>query len=60
MRFRSPLVQQALGGITVILVLGALSMIWPVIITLFLGIFLLLQSCSDEHELAALFMDRCR
>ncbi|MBX3303797.1 MAG: hypothetical protein KF693_16410 [Nitrospira sp.] len=54
MRVKNPLVQQALAGITVILVLGALSMIWPVIITLFIGIFLLFQSCSVEQEIAVL------
>lgn len=55
MRVKSPFVQQAWAGITVILVLGALSMIWPVIMTLFVGIFLLLQSCSAEQEIAALW-----
>lgn len=54
MRVKSPLIQQALGGITVILVLAALSLIWPVIMTLFVGIFLLLQSCSAENEISAL------
>ena len=37
MGVKSPLIQRALAGITVILVLAALSMIWPVIMTLFLG-----------------------
>jgi len=54
MRVKSALAQQALAGITVMFVLGALSMIWPVIITLFVGILLLLQSCSAEQEIAAL------
>lgn len=54
MGVRNPLVQHALAGITCILVLGALSMIWPVIITLFLGLFLLFQSCSPEQEISAL------
>ncbi|MDK2744090.1 MAG: hypothetical protein H8K03_05240 [Nitrospira sp.] len=54
MRVKSALVQQALAGGTVILVLGALSMIWPVIITLFVGILLLLQSCSAEQEIGAM------
>ncbi len=51
---KSPLMQQMLAGITLILVLGALSMIWPVIITLFLGVLLLLQSFSSEQEIAGL------
>ncbi len=54
MRAKSPLVQQTLAGITLILVLGALAMIWPVMITLFLGVLLLLQSCGGEQEIAAL------
>jgi len=54
MRTKSPLVQQTLAGITLILVLGALAMIWPVMITLFLGVLLLLQSCGAEQEIAAL------
>jgi hypothetical protein len=43
---KSPLVQQALAGITVIFMLGALSMIWPVIMTFFIGLLWLLQSYS--------------
>jgi hypothetical protein len=54
MGVRNPLVQHAWEGITCILVLGALSMIWPVIMTLFLGLFLLFQSRSPEQEIAAL------
>jgi len=53
-RDKSPLVQQTLAAITLVLVLGALSMIWPGIIALFLGVLLLLQSCSAEQEIAAL------
>lgn len=53
-RVKSPLVQQMLTGITLVLVLIALSTIWPGIIALFLGILLLLQSCSIEQEIAAL------
>ena len=55
MRVKSPLVQQTLAGITVILVLAGLSMIWPIIMTLFLGLFLLVQSCSDEQTMTTLF-----
>ena len=51
---KSPLVQQTLAAITFVLVVGALSMIWPIIITLFLGVLLLLQSCSPEQEIAVL------
>lgn len=51
---KSQLIQQMLAAITLILVLGALSMIWPAIIALFLGVLLLLQSCSAEQELAVL------
>ncbi len=40
---KSQFVQQALAGITFALVVGTLSMIWPVILTLFLGVLLLLQ-----------------
>lgn len=51
---KSPLVQQVLSGIMLILVLGALSMIWPGIIALCFGVLLLLQSCSAEQEILAL------
>ena len=51
---KSQFVQQTLAAITLVLVLGALSMIWPVIISLFLGVLLLLQSCSAEQEIAVL------
>jgi hypothetical protein len=53
-RVQSQLVQQTLAAITLVLVLGALSMIWPAIITLFLGVLLLLQSCGAEQEIAVL------
>ena len=55
LRVKSPLVQQTLAGITLVLVIGALSMIWPGIIALFLGVLLLLlQSCSAGQEIAVL------
>ena len=54
MRTQSPLIQQILAGMTLALILGALSMIWPGIIALFLGVFLLLQSCSAGQEIAVL------
>lgn len=47
-------VQQTLAGITFALVLCTLSMIWPVILTLFLGVLMLLQSFSAEPEIAVL------
>lgn len=51
---KSQFVQQTLAAITFALVLGTLSMIWPVILTLFLGVLLLLQSCGAEQEIAVL------
>ncbi len=51
---QSPFVQHAVATITLVLVLGALAMIWPGIIALFLGVVLLLKSCSDEQEIAGL------
>ncbi len=50
---KSPFVQQTLAAITLVLILFALSMIWPGIIALFLGVLLLLQSCA-EQEIAVL------
>lgn len=51
---QSRLVQHTLTVVTLILVLGVLSMIWPGIIAVFLGVLLLLQSFSASHELALL------
>lgn len=51
---KSQFVQHALTAITLVLVLGVLSMIWPSIIAVFLGVLLLLQSFSASHELAFL------
>lgn len=51
---KNQLTQQVLAGITLILVLGALSIIWPAIIAVFLSIILLLQSFSAESEIARL------
>jgi len=54
-RVKSTLVQQTLAGMTLVLVIGALSMIWPGIFALFLGVLLLLlQSCGAEQEMAML------
>ena len=43
-----------LEAITFMLVLGALSMIWPAIIALFLGVLLLLQLFTVEPEVVLL------
>lgn len=51
---RSQIGQHALEAMTVLFVLGALSMIWPGIIAIFFGIFLLLQSCGAEQEIVVL------
>lgn len=53
-KVQSQFVQQVLAAITLVLVLGALSMIWPAIIAVFLGVLLLLQSCGAEQEIALL------
>ncbi len=54
-RDKSQLVQLPLAVITFVLVLGALSMIWPAIIALFLGVLLLLlQPFSGELGVVAL------
>lgn len=53
-RVKGTLVQQTLAGMTLVLVIGALSMIWPGIFALFLGVLLLLQSCGVEQEMAML------
>jgi hypothetical protein len=41
-------------AITFLLVLGVLSMIWPAIIAVFLGVILLLQSFTAEPEVVVL------
>ncbi len=51
---KSQLLQLTLSAITFFLVVGALSMIWPAIIALFLGALWLLQSFSVEPEMAVL------
>lgn len=53
-KVQSQLVQQTLAAITLVLILGALSMIWPAIMALLLGVLLLLQSCGAEQEIAVL------
>jgi membrane protein implicated in regulation of membrane protease activity len=51
---KSQFLQLTLSGIMFVLVLGALSMIWPGIIALFLGVLWLLQSFSAEQEMVVL------
>lgn len=53
-RVRSQFVQHVVVAITLVLILGALSMIWPGIIAVSLGVLLLLQSLSDSQEIALL------
>lgn len=43
-----------LEAITFVLVLGALSMIWPAIIAIFLGVLLLFQSLTADPEVVML------
>ena len=51
---KSQLLQLTLSAITFVVVISALSMIWPAIIALFLGALWLLQSFSVEPEMAVL------
>ncbi|NGZ02483.1 MAG: hypothetical protein CV090_05460 [Nitrospira sp. WS238] len=51
---KSPFIQHVLTAITLVLVLGALSMIWPGIIAVFLGVLLLIQSLTASQEIAVL------
>jgi hypothetical protein len=51
---KSQFLQLTLSAITFVFVIGALSMIWPVIIALFLGVLWLLQSCCVEQAVAVL------
>ena len=51
---KSQLLQLTLSAITFVFVVGALSMIWPAIIALFLGALLLLQSLGAEQEVVVL------
>jgi hypothetical protein len=51
---KSQFLQLTLSAITFALVVGALSMIWPVMIALFLGALLLLQSLGTEPDVAVL------
>ena len=51
---KSQFLQLTLSAITFVVVIGALSMIWPGIIALFLGVLWLLQSFNAEPEMAVL------
>ncbi|MDH4086522.1 MAG: hypothetical protein OEV71_04665 [Nitrospira sp.] len=51
---KSQFLQLTLSAITFVIVIGALSMIWPAIIALFLGVLLLLQSLGTEPDVAVL------
>jgi ascorbate-specific PTS system EIIC-type component UlaA len=48
---KSQFLQLTVSAITFGLVVGALSMIWPAIIALFLGVLWLLQSFNAEQEM---------
>lgn len=50
----SQLVQSVREAITCVLILGILSIIWPAIIVLMMGAFLLLYSWSAEEEFVVL------
>ncbi len=51
---KSQFFQLTLAAITFVLVIGALSMIWPGIIALFLGVLMLIQSFSAGQEIEML------
>jgi hypothetical protein len=51
---KNQILQLTLSAVTFAFVIGALSMIWPAIIALFLGVLLLLQSCCAEQQMAVL------
>ena len=51
---KSQFLQLTVSAITFVFVVGALSMIWPAIIALFLGVLWLLQSLGAEQEIAVL------
>jgi UPF0716 family protein affecting phage T7 exclusion len=46
--------QHALEALTIVFVLGALSMIWPGILALVFGLFLLIQPFGAGQEMAIL------
>ena len=52
---KSQFVQYLLTMATLFFVVGVLSMIWPIILGLLLGVLLLFQSCCAESETAMLW-----
>ena len=54
MTTKSQFAQHTWAVMMFVLVLGTLSMIWPGFIALMFGLFLLLQSCGAEQEIAML------
>ena len=48
------LAQRTLAAMMFVFILGILSMIWPSIIALMFGVFLLLQSCGADQEITVL------
>lgn len=57
MRAQSTFLQRTVSTIVFVLVLGALSMIWPGIMALVLGVFLLIQYCCIEQAITALLLE---
>lgn len=55
---KSQFVQYLLTAGTLFLVVGALSMIWPIILGVFLGVLLMFQSCWAEPEIAVLSLEQ--
>lgn len=51
---KNQLVQLMSAAIILVMVFGLLSLIWPIIIALFIGVLLLLRSYSAEQETAVL------
>jgi len=51
---KSQFLQLTVSAITFFLVVGALSMIWPTIIALFLGVRWILQYLNAKQEMAVL------
>jgi hypothetical protein len=51
---KNPLTQHTFEAMVFVLVLGSLSMIWPGIMALIFGLFLLLQSFGVGQEIAVL------
>jgi hypothetical protein len=51
---KSQFLQLTVSAISFVFVVGALSMIWPAIIALFLGVLWMLQSFNAEQEMVVL------